>query len=216
MDKKLKQKVERAQSGRRRRSTKEVVARLTDAACQEFESKGYTRTKTATIAQKAGVSETLLFKYFGSKANLFHDTVFKAFNQHFADFKTSHPFAENDTEARLALTQQYIGEVQAFLSQHSRMLMLLITSQSYETDEIKGIEDIKPLHDYLTTTAKIIEGRLHDKPNIDPLLMACISFSTIMSCTLFKDWLFPKGVADDQAINAAVKNFVLGGVQANS
>ncbi len=185
------------------------------AACEEFESNGYTRTKTATIAQKAGVSETLLFKYFGSKANLFQDAIFKAFNQHFTEFKTAHPIAENDTEARLEVTKQYIGEVQNFLSQHSRMLMLLITSQSYESDEIQGIDDVTGLHDYLLTTSKIIESRLQETPNIDPLLMACISFSTIMSCALFKDWLFPKGAADDQAINVAVRNFVLGGVSAN-
>lgn len=215
LNQKLKLKIERASTGRRRRSTKEVLDRLVDAACEEFESNGYTRSKTATIAKKAGVSETLLFKHFGSKANLFHDTIFNPFNQHFAEFKASHPIAEGDSEGRLEITRQYIGEVQEFFSKHSGMLMLLITSQSYESDEVKGIDNIKGLHDYLSTTAKMIESRLEESPDMDPLLTACISFSTIMSCILFKDWLFPKGAADDRTINEAITNFVLGGVNAN-
>jgi AcrR family transcriptional regulator len=215
LNQRVKMKIQRATAGRRRRSTKEVLDRLIDAACEEFESNGYTRSKTATIARKAGVSETLLFRHFGSKANLFHDTIFNPFSQHFAEFKKSHPIAEGDSEGRLEITRQYIGEVQEFLSRHSGMLTLLITSQSYESDEVKGIDNIKGLHDYLLTTSKIIESRLKESPNMDPLLMACISFATILSCTIFKDWLFPPGAADDRTINDAVTNFVIGGVNAN-
>lgn len=207
---------QRPPSRGRRRSTQEVLDHLTQAACEEFESHGYTRTKTATIAQKAGVSETLLFKHFGSKANLFHDTIFKAFNEHFTRFRQAHPIAERDAEARLEVTRQYIAEVQQFFAEHSRMLMLLITSHSYETDEVKSIEDVRGLHDYLQTTAKMIESRLEETPVYDPLLTACIAFSTLLSCVLFRDWLFPRGVADDQTLNAAAVNFVLGGVAANS
>jgi AcrR family transcriptional regulator len=212
---KTKSRTRRTGGSRRRRSTKEVVHSLLDAASEEFESNGYTRAKTATIAKKAGVSETLLFKHFGSKANLFHDTVFKPFSQHFAEFKASHPIAEGNSEERLAVTRQYVREVQEFLSEHAGMLMLLITSQSYESDEVKGIDNVKGLHDYLATTAKSIESRLAGTPNIDPLLMSCIAFSSIMSCVLFKDWLFPKGAGDDRTISEAITNFVLGGVNAN-
>lgn len=214
MDKPLKAK-HRPPSPGRRRSTQEVLDELTVAACEEFEANGYTRTKTAAIAKKAGVSETLLFKHFGSKANLFHDTIFKAFNEHFAEFQRAHPVAEDDAAARLEVTRQYIGEVQRFFARHSRMLMLLITSHSYETDEVKSIEDVKGLHEYLQTTATMIESRLEESPVFDPLLTACIAFSTILSCMLFKGWLFPQGVADEQTLNAAVINFVLGGVSAN-
>ena len=203
------------QLGRRRRSTQEVLSQLMNAACTEFETNGYSRTKTATIAQKAGVSETLLFKHFGTKANLFHDTIFKAFNEHFTKFKEAHPVAEGDAASRLEITRQYIGEVQNFFAQHSRMLMLLITSQSYEADEVKGIDDVKGLHDYLLTTSKMIESRLETTPTIDPLLTASIAFSTILSCVLFRNWLFPQDPGSEQTINTAVINFVLGGVSAN-
>lgn len=207
---------QRPPSRGRRRSTQEVLDQLTQAACEEFESHGYTRTKTATIAQKAGVSETLLFKHFGSKANLFHDTIFKAFNEHFTHFRQAHPIAEGDAQARLEITRQYIAEVQQFFAEHARMLMLLITSHSYETDEVKSIEDVRGLHDYLQSTARMVESRLDATPLYDPLLTACIAFSTVLSSVLFRDWLFPQGVGDDRALNEAVVNFVLGGVAANS
>ena len=57
-----------------------------EAASEEFEHNGYAGTTTAAIAQKAGVAEWLIFNHFGSKAKLFHDSIFKPLNQQFLDF----------------------------------------------------------------------------------------------------------------------------------
>lgn len=202
-------------SGRKRRSTEEIVDRMHDAASAEFETNGYSRTKTAAIAQKAGVSEALLFKHFGSKANLFHDTIFRPINQHFTEFSAQHVIDSEDLDGRLEVGRQYIGEMQEFIKQHSSTLMLLITSQNYDNSEVNGIGEISGLHEYFERTSNIVKDRTKEPPNIDPLLMACISFSTILSSVIFKDWLFPKGAADDQKINAAITDFVLGGLSAN-
>ncbi|MGA9174516.1 MAG: helix-turn-helix domain-containing protein, partial [Thermoactinomyces sp.] len=51
------------------------------AALELFAEKGYDGTTTQAIAQKAKVSEKTLFKYFGSKQELFKQTVYPAMLQ---------------------------------------------------------------------------------------------------------------------------------------
>src|SRR5258708_7602478 len=46
------------------------------AAHNVFSEHGYARATTREIAERAGVAEPLLFRSFGSKANLFNEVVF--------------------------------------------------------------------------------------------------------------------------------------------
>jgi AcrR family transcriptional regulator len=48
---------------------------LLTSAQQLFEERGYRGTTTKDISENAGVSETLIFRYFGSKAELFMSAV---------------------------------------------------------------------------------------------------------------------------------------------
>ena len=50
-------------------------AALVDAARRQFEEVGYASATTIEIANRAGVSETLIFRYFGSKTGLFVEAV---------------------------------------------------------------------------------------------------------------------------------------------
>ena len=50
-------------------------AALVDAARQRFEEVGYAAATTLEIAERAEVSETLIFRYFGSKTALFVEAV---------------------------------------------------------------------------------------------------------------------------------------------
>lgn len=54
---------------------------IIQAALELFAENGYNGTTTQAIAQKAKVSEKTLFKYFGSKKELFKQTVYPAMLQ---------------------------------------------------------------------------------------------------------------------------------------
>jgi AcrR family transcriptional regulator len=62
---------------RKRRSPGELNARILKAAAAEFRRAGYIGATTAAIAQKADVTEAQLFRYFGSKSNLFREAIFR-------------------------------------------------------------------------------------------------------------------------------------------
>jgi AcrR family transcriptional regulator len=63
--------------GQARRSSAEVRALLLDAARTHFAVHGYTRATTEGLAAAAGVNETLLFRHFRNKANLFAEAVLR-------------------------------------------------------------------------------------------------------------------------------------------
>jgi hypothetical protein len=58
--------------------------------------------------------------------------------------------------------------------------------------------------------------RLSNKPKIHPKLVSRVSFATILACVIFKDWLFPEGLASEGEISAAVSDFILEGLSANA
>ena len=210
----LRQQKKPGRTRRPRRSKEEIIARLMEAACEEFEHNGYAGTTTAAIAQKAGVAEWLIFNHFGSKAKLFHDSIFKPMNQQFIDFFTTRP---GDTEdARQESAREYILELQRFIAHHSKMLMSLLFAQIYEDDKVEGLSQVDGLHDYFSRATAMAMNRRTGKPKVDPKLMGRFSFATIMACVIFKDLLFPEGLATEAEISAGMTDFIMHGTRANT
>jgi AcrR family transcriptional regulator len=200
---------------RARRSTEEIIDRLMDAALEEFEEKGYTGATTAAIARRAEVAEALLFNHFGSKAQLFKDTIFQPLSQLFDTFLAEHPASPDNPELTRANTLEYIGEIRNLIAGHPRMLLSLVFAQCYKTGEVDGLADVQGLHDYFARSAEQASSNLKSEPRIDPELMARISFVSIMSSIVFQDWLFPDGRWDRGQIHDAIAQFVLDGLNAN-
>jgi len=70
---------------------------LIAAAQDVFNRKGYTSASTREIADHAEVSETLMFRYFGSKAGLFREAMVKPFVE----------VVDRDIERRLANPRRF-------------------------------------------------------------------------------------------------------------
>jgi AcrR family transcriptional regulator len=201
---------------RPRRSTQEIIDRLIEAAGEEFERNGYAGTATAEIARRAGVAEWLIFNHFGSKARLFEDSIFKPLNQHFLELCGAHLVETGDAEAVRKQSRRYILELQKFIERHSRMLVSLLVARIYDFDSVEGLGKLQGLHDYFAQAAAMRVNRQSSKGKIDPKLMARISFATIAACVVFKDLLFPKGIASDAEINTAISDYVMEGVNGNA
>ena len=57
------------------RTTGKTRDRIMKAAFEEFTEKGYDRTKTRQIAERASVNEVTIFRHFGSKERLFTTVI---------------------------------------------------------------------------------------------------------------------------------------------
>lgn len=200
---------------RTRRSTREVIDRILAAAVTEFGEHGFSGARTAAIAQRAGVVEALLFKHFDSKEGLFQQAIFTYLDTHFTRFSEEHRFEENDDEGRLSASRDYIEAQQDFLRRHSRMFRSLFANEAFGNGDEPHAPMLSGLQDYLDKMVGIVEARSPGAPESDTELTARISFATVLACTVFRDLLFPAGIADEEKIRAAVAEFVMEGAKAS-
>jgi hypothetical protein len=57
--------------------------------------------------------------------------------------------------------------------------------------------------------------RLKDRAKVDPRLTVRVVFGAVLASVMFKEWLFPPGLTDDEAITAAVIDFIQEGIHSN-
>jgi len=196
---------------RTRRSPEELTRRLLDAAIEEFAANGYAGARTAAIAQRADVVEPLLFKYFGSKANLFQQAIYDTLDRNYTSFTESHVFDVQDKASWMEQSKEYIGQQQDFLRENSRMFMSLILNEAFENEDLEGVDGLSGLQAFLDKMSAFAERRPIDTTVTDSALIARISFGSLLACVLFRDWLFPKGIASDAKIRSAVMDFIMKG-----
>jgi AcrR family transcriptional regulator len=213
---KLARAASRTVTRKKRRSSGELTNRLIRAAGEEFRRCGYMGATTVAIARRADVTEAQLFRYFASKAELFREAIFKPLNQHFVDFNARHLAAVDN---RMNIRDQallYISELQQFIGAHSEMLMSVVVAQTYTPGRTESVAEIDSLHDYFKRGAAMMARRLDKKPRVEPKLMVRVSFAAVLACVMFKDWIFPRGLAGEGEISAAIQDFVMDGINANS
>jgi AcrR family transcriptional regulator len=200
---------------RKRRTADDILNRIVVAATAEFKRTGFAGTSTATIARKADVTEAQLFRYFGSKSTLFRETIFKPINQHFLAFIEQHvPDIRQTTSSELA--RIYTSELQKFITAHADTLTSLVAAQTYDNGASHGVGKIDSLSTYFERGAANMAARIKGKPKVDPRLLVRVAFVSVLGSVLFKEWIFSAGLATDKEIEAAINQFVLEGIGANS
>lgn len=65
-----------------RMTAEERRQQILEAALQIFAAQGFSGARTKDIAQAAGISETLIFRHFGSKKNLYRQALKSLFRHH--------------------------------------------------------------------------------------------------------------------------------------
>jgi len=197
----------------KRRSRADLLNRIVAAAADEFKRSGFAGATTAVIARRAGVTEAQLFRYFGSKSNLFRETVFKPVDQHFLRFINTHLPDIRDAASNIEMTELYATELQRFIREHAGMLASVMLAQTYESDSAPT--GINSLHTYFDRAASLMSQRVRDRVKVDPRLTVRVAFVTVLANVMFKNWIFPPGLASDAEITAAVNDFIKEGVHAN-
>lgn len=201
---------------RRRRSSAEVADRILEAAAEEFEQSGYAGATTAAIARRAAVTEAQIFRFHPSKQDLFRAAIFTPLNRHFADFQARSAAAEKAGEDSRDLARDYIGELLDFISGHSRMFLSLVVADAYSPDSTGGVAELEGLQSYFATGRSMMTERLAGRrPRVSPELMVRVSFAAVLANFMFRDWLFPPGMAGDAEIREAIAAFVIEGIEAN-
>lgn len=206
---------------KKRRSSEEIMEKLVAAAREEFKRCGFSGATTAAIARNAEVTEAQLFRYFESKSDLFREAVFEPLNRHFSEFNARYPSDAAREENIRERARLYITELQQFLDEHSKLLLSLVVAQIFTSGGLQGaggqgVEEIESLRHYFDRGAAMMSSRVEKDPKVDPKLLVRVSFAAVLGCVMFKDWIFPTGLASDDDIGSAIIDFVLDGISVNA
>ena len=179
-------------AGVARRTPDQVRSLLLEAARDLFAAKGYAGASTRDIAVRAGVSEALLFRHFGNKANLFAKAVLDPLNEFVHDYVEqwrARPPADHTPES---VTRAFIEGLYALATEHRELLMALVVAQAYESlGAVNGVSPLSSLLSELETLAKQeASGRGYE---FDVPVTTRLITGQILSVVLLDDWLFGPG-----------------------
>jgi AcrR family transcriptional regulator len=181
-------------SRRRRRTQAEVVQRIVDAARATFTEVGYAAATTRDIARRADVSETLLFRHFGTKASLFDHVVFTPFDLLASQFLATHEAA--GAAATPNADRDFLRAFLGFLDGHRVLLTTLAVKGLAETDDERASVRLAAMRSHYRRAAALLGlGRQAGVPGreVDPDLGVRLGFGMILAASLFAEWLFPDG-----------------------
>jgi AcrR family transcriptional regulator len=182
-------------TGRRKlRKPTEIRALLLDAAREVFGSKGYEAASTMEIAKTAGVAHALLFRHFGTKAELFEQAVFEPFQAAIGKVLEQWSTYGHEPHSPAVSSNDYVDLVYAFLRENSQLVAALAATPHYD-DRVHDDGGDPSLSRLLDTLSQALEteARVHGWSGIDIPIAMRIAFCAMLGITVFDRWVFPGG-----------------------
>jgi len=172
-----------------------VRALILEAADRLFSERGYHGTRTREIAEAAGVGESVVFRNYGSKAELFEAAILDRFTGFVNDWARSwdrRPPAASDPEE---ITRSFVKGFHAFASQHRELLMTLTAAQLRGGDpalaQVAGVVSER-FADGLGVMRRVLlsQGAAREYELLDPPVTVAVAVGSVLSVVLLDDWLF--------------------------
>jgi AcrR family transcriptional regulator len=165
---------------------------LLEAARQAFAERGYRGTSTRDIADLAGVTEVMIFRHFGNKANLFQEAVIDPFasfvNDYVADYRSREHGKLSPQEEGRAL---YYGFLEVLTAERGALFAVTMARQYGELPEA-ACGQIDEAFDHVTTVLEEIVGtEARERGFTVPDLAASVRtmFGMVLAVALHGDWL---------------------------
>nr|WP_293767178.1 TetR/AcrR family transcriptional regulator [Sporichthya sp.] len=155
-----------------------------------FAARGYSGTSTREIANESGVHESLIFRHFGSKQELFKRAVAEPFAGFVTEYVEAWQESPVATRSFEALCSEFVAGVFDLLSEHRQLAMALANARAYELgDAGDAPSPFGPLLAQIESVAHAEVTARNFGPIDMPVLIRLI-VGTVLSVTMFDDWLF--------------------------
>jgi AcrR family transcriptional regulator len=109
---------------------------LLEAARELFSTQGFSGTSTREIAERAGVSETLMFRYFGSKVALFREALVAPFVEFVEDFNTKWKSGASSNLDDETLSREFIGDLFDLFRKNRGLVVMLWAADAQSGNEL--------------------------------------------------------------------------------
>ncbi|WP_322780755.1 helix-turn-helix domain-containing protein [Frankia sp. Cas4] len=182
------------QDSRSRRSSATVRSLVLGAARELFDEHGYEHVTTREIAARAGVTQALVFRHFGTKANLFVEAVYRPFYDFVAEYVRQ--WIEHGHGARSAeqTTRDFVGGLYLLLIDNHKLLLALPGGPSGGSPELRTRAGafLQEVFDKLEREIEA-EVAVLDAPVVDVALSVRFTVALVYGATVLDDMLFPAG-----------------------
>jgi AcrR family transcriptional regulator len=178
---------------RQRRSSEAVQALLLGAARQLFAERGFAGTGTREISALAGVSESLLFTHFGTKAALFEAAVVAPLIEFFESYVGEWERHEIGEISTWDLCEQFLAGFYDLLREHHDLVMALVSARRFDA-EVGSCGE--PASRMFAQALQRMENRVVDEipvrgfRELDVPLTVRLAVGMVMSVALLEEWLF--------------------------
>ena len=167
-----------------------MVQRLEAAAHDLFAGRGFAATTTREIARLAGVSETLLFRYYGDKAGLFDAVVTAPFKRLMDDFVQRHPGPAADDD-RATDMRRFTRQVYELFEANETMFRALLNGPAGDGIGSKpSLAGLIPFFDEAVNQVARQYSAAGQIPPIDLTVGVRLGMGMIASSVLMREMLF--------------------------
>jgi AcrR family transcriptional regulator len=184
------------------------------AAREVFAAKGFNGTSTRDIAQRAQLTEVMIFRHFGTKANLFQEAVVTPFaefmDNYIADYRSREHGKLSPQQEGIAL---YSGLFDV-LHGERELLLALMAAHQYNELSLEASAQINGAFDRLLALfEEVVATEAKERHFSDFDLRATVRamFAMVLSAALHGDWMgLGKKVSYKRMIDAMTQLTVRG------
>lgn len=178
-----------------RRSPSEIRELVLEAANDLFTRQGYHGTKTRQIAERAGVGESVVFRHFGSKADLFEATIIVPFMQFVNDWARAWDRKPPSSTDAVTIARSFVSGFYRVAEDHRELLRTLMAAQVQggETELARVAETFsRHFADGLFVMRRVLleQGSARDYLHLDPPVTVAVASGAVLSLVLMDSWLF--------------------------
>ena len=200
-----------AEERRTRRPRGEARKLLIDAAREVFNEQGYSGATTREIADRADVSETLMFRYFGNKAGVFREALVLPFVEFVETFVETHREAGiGDPEE---LTRQFVGALYDLFRNHRAVAAMLFAADVHVESELAATGVLDEVRDQVDKLVALgtAEGKARGTEVQHQALATRTTIAMVAGMATFGSWFFGKRRPSRNAIVDEICETVLFG-----
>lgn len=191
---------------------------LLAAASELFGERGYAGTSTRDIAERAGVTEPMLFRHFGSKSNLFQEAAVAPFlrfmDRYVADYRSrEHGRLTAEQEGR----RLFEGLFGALREQRGALMALMSAGRFDSVADDVASQVRGAFTQVIELFEEVVATESSERGFTDPDLPAAVRtmFAMVLSTALHDDWMaLPDGPETPDRMLAAMTRMAVRGLGA--
>jgi AcrR family transcriptional regulator len=177
-----------------RRSPGKARERLIISARELFAANGYAGTSTRQIAQHAGVHESLFYRHFRTKANLFDAAVVEPIREFVTRYVDEWANHKKPTVPAELPSAEFIAGLYDVARQHRTLLMALLSAHAFHDEAFNGDRATSaPLTDVIVRLRDFVADTAEQNGFtwLDPSLAIRYTVDYVIAVAVIDELLFP-------------------------